>query len=49
MNEINANKRKRIAAGETAEAQKIVAIKRAEAEAESKYLQGRDLYFCPIC
>lgn len=43
MNEINANKRKRIAAGETAEAQKIVAIKRAEAEAESKYLQGEGI------
>ncbi len=40
MNEINANKRKRIAAAEVAEAQKIFAIKRAEAEAESKYLQG---------
>jgi len=43
MNEINANRRKRIAAGETAEAQKIVAIKRAEAEAESKYLQGEGI------
>lgn len=43
MNEINANKRKRVAAGETAEAQKIVSIKRAEAEAESKYLQGEGI------
>ena len=31
MNDINANKRKRVAASETAEAQKIVSIKRAEA------------------
>ncbi|CAD7960587.1 unnamed protein product [Amoebophrya sp. A120] len=43
MNEINANKRKRIAAAEVAEAQKIFAIKRAEAEAESKYLQGEGI------
>ncbi|CAD7937793.1 unnamed protein product [Amoebophrya sp. A25] len=43
MNEINANKRKRIAAAEVAEAQKIFSIKRAEAEAESKYLQGEGI------
>eukprot|EP00392_Amoebophrya_sp_AT5.2_P000407 g408.t1 len=43
MNEINANKRKRVAAAEIAEAQKIFSIKRAEAEAESKYLQGEGI------
>lgn len=40
MNEINANRRLRIAAQEKAEADKILLVKRAEAEAESKYLQG---------
>lgn len=40
MNEINANRRLRIAAQEKAEADKILVVKRAEAEAESKYLQG---------
>ena len=40
MNEINANRRLRIAAQEKAEADKIMLVKRAEAEAESKYLQG---------
>lgn len=40
MNEINANRRLRIAAQEKAEADKIMIVKRAEAEAESKYLQG---------
>ena len=39
MNDINANKRKRVAMAETAEAQKIQMIKRAEAEAESKYFE----------
>merc|ERR1712096_77044 len=40
MNEINANRRLRIANKEKAEAEKIVMIKHAEAEAESKYLSG---------
>eukprot|EP00922_Rhytidocystis_sp_ex-Travisia-forbesii_P029188 GHVS01042742.1.p1 GENE.GHVS01042742.1~~GHVS01042742.1.p1 ORF type:complete len:284 (-),score=37.37 GHVS01042742.1:267-1118(-) len=40
MNEINASKRNRIAAQEKAEADKLLAVKRAEAEAEAKYLQG---------
>ncbi|KAI3686484.1 hypothetical protein L1987_80162 [Smallanthus sonchifolius] len=40
MNEINAAARMRVAAGEKAEAEKILQIKRAEGEAESKYLSG---------
>ena len=40
MNEINANRRLRIAAQEKAEADKIMMVKRAEADAESKFLQG---------
>jgi regulator of protease activity HflC (stomatin/prohibitin superfamily) len=40
MNEINAAARLRAAAVEKAEAQKILVVKQAEAEAESKYLQG---------
>lgn len=40
MNEINANRRLRIAAQEKAEADKILLVKRAEADAESKFLQG---------
>ncbi|KAK9741171.1 hypothetical protein RND81_03G087000 [Saponaria officinalis] len=40
MNEINAAARMRLAANEKAEAEKIVQIKRAEGEAESKYLSG---------
>jgi len=40
MNEINAAQRLRVAAADQAEAQKIVAVKQAEAEAESKYLSG---------
>ncbi|KAI7994762.1 Hypersensitive-induced response protein-like protein 2 [Camellia lanceoleosa] len=40
MNEINAAARMRIAANEKAEAEKILQIKRAEGEAESKYLSG---------
>lgn len=43
MNEINANKRLRMAAFEKAEAEKIILVKRAEAEAESKYLQGEGI------
>lgn len=40
MNEINANQRKRIAAVDKAEAEKIGVVKAAEAEAESKRLSG---------
>ncbi|CAA6672745.1 unnamed protein product [Spirodela intermedia] len=40
MNEINAALRLRMAANEKAEAEKILQIKRAEGEAESKYLAG---------
>ncbi|XP_074562738.1 hypersensitive-induced response protein-like protein 1 [Curcuma longa] len=40
MNEINAAARLRVAANEKAEAEKIIQIKRAEGEAEAKYLSG---------
>lgn len=40
MNEINAASRTRVAANEKAEAEKILQIKRAEGDAESKYLAG---------
>ncbi|XP_052166803.1 hypersensitive-induced response protein-like protein 2 [Oryza glaberrima] len=40
MNEINAAARLRVAANEKAEAEKILQIKKAEGEAESKYLAG---------
>lgn len=40
MNEINAAARLRVAANEKAEAEKILQIKRAEGEAEAKYLSG---------
>lgn len=40
MNEINAAARMRLAASEKAEAEKILQIKRAEGDAESKYLAG---------
>ncbi|CAI9779601.1 unnamed protein product [Fraxinus pennsylvanica] len=40
MNEINSAARLRLAANEKAEADKILQIKRAEGEAESKYLSG---------
>ncbi|KAL3526488.1 hypothetical protein ACH5RR_011144 [Cinchona calisaya] len=40
MNEINAASRLRVAANEKAEAEKILQIKKAEGEAESKYLSG---------
>uniref|UniRef100_A0A2N9F420 Band 7 domain-containing protein n=1 Tax=Fagus sylvatica TaxID=28930 RepID=A0A2N9F420_FAGSY len=40
MNEINAAARMRVAANEKAEAEKILQIKRAEGDAESKYLSG---------
>jgi regulator of protease activity HflC (stomatin/prohibitin superfamily) len=40
MNEINAATRRRAAAAEKAEAEKILVVKAAEADAESKHLQG---------
>ncbi|KAK1312740.1 Hypersensitive-induced response protein 1 [Acorus calamus] len=40
MNEINAASRMRVAANEKAEAEKILQIKHAEGDAESKYLAG---------
>ncbi|KAK2989762.1 hypothetical protein RJ640_012702 [Escallonia rubra] len=40
MNEINAASRMRVAANEKAEAEKILQIKHAEGDAESKYLTG---------
>jgi len=40
MNQINASARLREAAAEKAEAEKILQVKAAEAEAESKYLSG---------
>ncbi len=43
MNEINAAKRLRVAASERGEADKILKVKAAEAEAESKALQGRGI------
>ena len=43
MNEINASRRLRLATTERAEAEKIVTVKQAEAEAESKYLQGQGI------
>ena len=41
MNEINASRRQREAAVERAEAEKILCVKAAEAEAEAKELSGR--------
>ena len=43
MNEINASQRLRVAAAEKAEAEKIIKVKAAEAEAESKVLQGQGI------
>lgn len=43
MNEINAAQRLRVAAKEKAEAEKIMRVKAAEAEAESKKLQGEGI------
>jgi len=43
MNEINAAKRMRLAATDKAEAEKIMQVKAAEAEAESKFLQGQGI------
>lgn len=40
MNEINSNQRLRVAANEKGEAEKILKVKAAEADAESKALQG---------
>ena len=40
MNEINAAQRQRVAAKDRAEAEKIMVVKAAEADAESKYLAG---------
>jgi regulator of protease activity HflC (stomatin/prohibitin superfamily) len=41
MNEINASRRQREAAVERAEAEKILRVKAAEAEAEAKELSGK--------
>merc|ERR1711907_243538 len=41
MNEIDANRRLRVAAQERAEADKTLKVKAAEADAESKFLQGQ--------
>merc|ERR1712014_115634 len=41
MNEIDANRRLRVAANEKAEAEKVLKVKAAEADAESKFLQGQ--------
>jgi regulator of protease activity HflC (stomatin/prohibitin superfamily) len=41
MNEIDANRRLRVAASEKAEAEKVLKVKAAEADAESKFLQGQ--------
>lgn len=43
MNEINAAARLRVAAQEKAEAEKILQVKRAEGEAEAKYLSGQGI------
>jgi regulator of protease activity HflC (stomatin/prohibitin superfamily) len=43
MNEINASERLKVAAREKGEAEKILKVKSAEAEAESKALQGRGI------
>jgi len=43
MNEINAAARMRLATNEKAEAEKILQVKRAEAEAESKFLSGQGI------
>merc|ERR1740130_611431 len=40
MNEINASKRQKEAAAEKAEGNKVLVVKAAEAEAESKHLSG---------
>lgn len=43
MNEINAAQRLRVAASEKGEAEKIIKVKAAEADAESKALQGKGI------
>lgn len=43
MNEINAAQRLRVAANDKAEAEKIIKVKAAEAEAESKFLAGQGI------
>lgn len=43
MNDINAAQRERIAASERGEAERILLVKKAEADAQSKELQGRGL------
>ncbi|KAH6555908.1 hypothetical protein KP509_1Z218400 [Ceratopteris richardii] len=43
MNEINAAARLRVATNEKAEAEKILQVKRAEADAEAKYLSGQGI------
>lgn len=43
MNEINVARRLRIAAADKAEAEKIMQVKAAEADAESKFLQGQGI------
>ena len=43
MNDINAAQREQVAASARGEAEKILVVKRAEAEAESKALQGADI------
>jgi len=43
MNEINAAQRERVAANEKGEAEKILRVKQAEAEAQSKALQGKGI------
>ncbi len=43
MNDINAAQRERIAANERGEAERILAVKKAEGEAQSKELQGRGI------
>lgn len=43
MNEINAARRHRDAANDRAEAEKIIKVKAAEADAESKFLQGQGI------
>ena len=40
MNEINSSRRLRVAAAQSAEGMKVIKVKKAEAEAESMYLQG---------
>jgi len=43
MNEIDANRRLRVAAQDKAEAEKVLQVKNAEAEAEAKALQGQGI------